>query len=131
MFSTSDEQAVKDELLKIRGIISFTFDKLNKRYTVRTRADVTPERIVHQINKVKGISASHIIKNDNGEEVAIKYGSDFDQENMPDYPDYLPEEEDELDSTGKRVRKMGDTSNGNSGGWFGSVGGYISKSLYW
>ena len=38
------------------------------------------QRIVHQINKIKGISASHIVKNESGEEVAIKYGSGMDQE---------------------------------------------------
>lgn len=140
VFSSTDEQSVKTEMLKIRGIISFTYDKMKQRYTIRTRADVTPERIVHQINKIKGISASHIIKNENGEEVAIKYGSDFDQENVPDYPDYLPEEDDDFDGSGKdsdnaysiqRVRKMGDPNDAGSGGWLGSVGSYISKSLYW
>jgi len=140
VFSSTDEQSVKAEMLKIRGIISFTYDKIKQRYTIRTRSDVTPERIVHQINKIKGISASHIVKNEDGEEVAIKYGADFDQENVPDYPDYLPEEDDDSDGTGKgsdtsysvqRVRKMGDPNDPAAGGWLGSVGSYISKSLYW
>lgn len=140
VFATSDEQSVRDELLKVRGIISFTFDKLKQRYTVRTRGEVAAEKLVHQINNVKGISASHIVKNENGEEVALKYNTSQNQENIPDYPDYLPEEDDEYESSGKgsnssysiqRVRKMGDAEDGGSGGWFGNVGSYISKSLYW
>ena len=31
----------------------------------------------------------------------------------------------------QRVRKMGDPNDSAAGGWFGSVGSYISKSLYW
>ena len=41
------------------------------------------QRIVKQINNVKGITASHIVKNEQGEEVAIKYGKEnMDQEVM-------------------------------------------------
>jgi len=135
------EAAVKEELLKIRGIISFTFDKISQRLTVRTRADITAERVVQQVNKVKVVKASHIVKNEEGVEVTLTYGKDYDQENMPAYPDYLPEDEDdEYDPAGKdnnnsysiqRIRKMGDPSEKASGGWFGGAASYISKSLYW
>lgn len=140
IYTSTVESAVKDELLKIRGIISFTFDKLKQRYTIRTRADITAERIVNQINKVKTISASHIVKNENGEEVALTYGKDYNPDNMPDYPDYLPDDDDDYDSSGKgsdnsyavqRIRKVGENEDSNASGWFSSVGSYISKSLYW
>ena len=61
----------EEQLLTIRGMVSFTFDMAKSRCIVRARPDTTAETICQTINKAKVLSAQQIVKNERGEEVNI------------------------------------------------------------
>ena len=61
----------EEQLLTVRGLVSFTFDMTKYRCIVRARPDTTAEIICQSINKTKVLSAQQIVKNERGEEVSI------------------------------------------------------------
>ena len=64
----------EEQLLTVRGLVSFTFDMTKSRCIVRARPDTTAEIICQTVNKTKVLSAQQIVKNERGEEVSITAG---------------------------------------------------------
>ena len=59
----------EEELLKVKGVISFTFVMNKSRCVVRCKLELSPEALCDAINKTKVLSAQQVVKNEHGEEV--------------------------------------------------------------
>ncbi|XP_001631765.2 armadillo repeat-containing protein 1 [Nematostella vectensis] len=121
----------EEQMLKTRGVISFTFDMNKSRMMVRCRHDCLPKDLVRKINDTKILHANQVVKNECGEETMLSFGLGTSTScKVPaTLPDYLPED-DEVEIADNAVAKVGGDKE-NGGGWFGSVSNFISKSLYW
>ncbi|XP_071965238.1 armadillo repeat-containing protein 1-like isoform X2 [Antedon mediterranea] len=132
-----DNQACRkiceDELLLIKGVISFTFDMQHKRCTLRTKKDLQPAVIVAAIAKTKIMRAEQIIKNEHGEEVTLTFGANpatMNKENVH-LPAYLPEEDSPLRGLDKAVTRIDKQGDGDGRGWLSSAASFISTNFYW
>lgn len=126
----------EEHLLKIRGVVSFTFNMPKCRCMVRVTQAVSAEALCNAIEKSKTLTAEQIVRNSAGEEVVLSFGrspsvpgEEKAQADDTDYPDYLPEE-DPVETSKMAVARPGDKDSG-SGGWFSGVSSFISNSLYW
>ncbi|XP_028407368.1 armadillo repeat-containing protein 1-like [Dendronephthya gigantea] len=125
----------EEQLLTVRGMVSFTFDLAKSRCIVRARPETTAETICMAISKTKVLSAQQIVKNERGEEVTVSFKSGSQnkssvQDNSANLPDYLPEE-DEIPGSKTALARVKKNDDKENQGWFGSVGSFISKTLYW
>ena len=70
MKDISSKRIVEEKLVRVKGVISITFDPSKKnRCVVRLRQEVTPEILCKAIAETKIMSAQQIIKKESGEEV--------------------------------------------------------------
>ncbi|XP_033125783.1 armadillo repeat-containing protein 1-like [Anneissia japonica] len=132
-----DNQACRkiceEELLVIKGVISFTFDMAKKRCVLRTKADLKPEIIVAAISRTKIMSAEQVIKNEHGEEVMLTFGANpatVNKEN-DNLPKYLPEENSPLRGLDKAMTRINGPGSEESRGWLSSAASFISTNFYW
>ncbi|KAI9137212.1 hypothetical protein BKA69DRAFT_938425 [Paraphysoderma sedebokerense] len=154
-------QTLEMELLKIKGIISFTFDVSSSRITLRVLQSITVEdvlrELVDRVSEVEKMSARQVVKAANGgEEVYLDIVSSkakttnreetpaeaaqpkddesdddnpYDSEDDEDGPQYLDEDEDpyDLEDYGAKSVVTKDSSREDSGSWFGTISGLVSK----
>ncbi|XP_068582320.1 armadillo repeat-containing protein 1-like isoform X1 [Cebidichthys violaceus] len=121
----------EEALLKIRGVISFTFQMTVKRCIVRIRSDLKAEALASAIASTQVMKAQQVVKAENGEEVLIPLEEDgsTEVEQNVDLPDYLPEEESPSQEPDKAVTRVGSGQDGNS--WLGAATNFLSRSFYW
>ncbi|XP_015254286.1 PREDICTED: armadillo repeat-containing protein 1-like [Cyprinodon variegatus] len=121
----------EEALLKIRGVISFTFQMAVKRCIVRIRSDLKAEALASAIAATEVMTAQQVVKAENGEEVLIHFpeGSSVQVEQNMDLPEYLPEEESPSPEPDKAVSRMGTGQEGTS--WLGAAANFLSRSFYW
>ncbi|XP_029965683.1 armadillo repeat containing 1, like isoform X2 [Salarias fasciatus] len=130
--STDQRGLCEQALLKVRGVISFTFQMASKRCTVRIRSDLPTESLATAIAATKVLSAQQVVKNEAGEEVYIALnpsGAEVPQNSA--LPDYLPEEEE---SPGKDLDKAISRSTAKedaSGSWLNAAASFLTKTFYW
>ncbi|XP_069014442.1 armadillo repeat containing 1, like [Embiotoca jacksoni] len=129
---TIDQRGLCEEaLLKVRGVISFTFQMASKRCTVRIRSDLPTESLAMAIAATNVLSAQQVVKNEAGEEVYIPLStSEVKVQQNSALPDYLPEEESperEVDRAISRTTAKEDTS----GSWLNAAAGFLTKTFYW
>lgn len=122
-----------NELLRVTGVISITFNMCVQRCTIRARADMHAESLVHAIQSTRSMKAKQVVKNENGEEVLVSFD---DKEFRDELPPYL--EEDAGDSPNKEENKQSVARPGYTEAvgsfarsWFGSVVSAVNKNLYW
>ncbi|KAK9531659.1 hypothetical protein VZT92_011069 [Zoarces viviparus] len=130
--STDQRGLCEEALLKVKGVISFTFQMASKRCTVRIRSDLPTESLASAIAATKVLSAQQVVKNEAGEEVFILLDqSGVEVQQNAALPDYLPEEEEsparEVDRAISRTTAKGDSS----GSWLSSAASYLTKTFYW
>lgn len=122
----------EEELLKVKGVISFTFVMNKSRCIVRCKLELTPETLCDTINNTKVLSAQQVIKNERGEEVMLSFGKapakSYGRGNSSALPDYLPEDDEDTVISDKAITRVGDDKEN---GWFSSVTSFFSKTLYW
>ncbi|XP_060941040.1 armadillo repeat-containing protein 1-like [Limanda limanda] len=121
----------EEVLLKIRGVISFTFQMAVRRCVVRVRADLKAETLASAIASTQVMSAQQVVKGEDGDEVLISFvgnGSAEPEQNL-DLPDYLPEEESPSQEPDKAVTRVGSNQDGAS--WLGAATNFLSRSFYW
>lgn len=126
-------RACEDELLKVKGVISFTFDLFKKRCILRTRIDLKAETLVVAISSTETMSAEQVIKNEHGEEVILSFGANpalADKEN-DHLPAYLPEEDSPIRGRDKAVKRIGQDDEACNGGWLSAAASFISTNFYW
>lgn len=123
----------EEELVQIKGVISFTFVMNKSRCLVRCKIELSPETLCDAINKTKVLSAQQVVKNERGEEVMLSFGaapvSSCGKGNTSTLPDYLPEDDEDVVISDKAIAKVGGGDKEN--GWFSSVTTFFSKTLYW
>uniref|UniRef100_A0A4W5LE21 Armadillo repeat-containing protein 1 n=1 Tax=Hucho hucho TaxID=62062 RepID=A0A4W5LE21_9TELE len=103
---SSRRSLCEEALLKIRGVISFTFQMAVKRCIIRIRSDLKAEVIIP----------------------FPEDGSVAVEQNV-DLPDYLPEEESPSQEPDKAVTRVGTGQDG--AGWIGTAANFLSRSFYW
>ncbi|XP_063079203.1 armadillo repeat containing 1, like [Engraulis encrasicolus] len=127
-----DQRGMCEEaLLKVKGVISFTFQMAVKRCTVRIRSDLPTENLATAIAATKVLQAQQVVKNETGEEVLIPLsvsGSTI-QENSH-LPDYLPEDESPEKDLGRAVSRSG-AKEDPSGSWLNTAASFLTRSFYW
>ncbi|KAJ8387660.1 hypothetical protein AAFF_G00152100 [Aldrovandia affinis] len=121
----------EEALLKIRGVISFTFQMAVKRCIIRIRSDLKAEALGSAIASTKVMKAQQVVKREDGEEVLIPFQEDgpVEVERNVDLPDYLPEEESPSQDPDKAVSRVGSAQDGV--GWLNTAANFLSRSFYW
>ncbi|KAM3605257.1 uncharacterized protein V6R79_023155 [Siganus canaliculatus] len=121
----------EEALLKIRGVISFTFQMTVKRCIVRIRSDLKAEALASAIASTQVMKAQQVVKGENGDEVLIPLAEDGSEEveQNVDLPDYLPEDESPSQDPDKAVSRVGSDQSGTS--WLGAATNFLSRSFYW
>ncbi|KAK2856322.1 hypothetical protein Q5P01_005057 [Channa striata] len=129
--STDQRGLCEEALLKVKGVISFTFQMASKRCTVRIRSDLSTESLASAIAATKVLSAQQVVKNEAGEEVLIPLNpSGVQVQQNSALPDYLPEEESpqrEVDRAISRTTAKEDSS----GSWLNAAASFLTKTFYW
>uniref|UniRef100_A0A3Q3WXV1 Armadillo repeat-containing protein 1 n=1 Tax=Mola mola TaxID=94237 RepID=A0A3Q3WXV1_MOLML len=129
--STDQRGLCEEALLRVKGVISFTFQMASKRCTVRIRSDLPTESLASAIAATKVLSAQQIVKNEAGEEVFIPLNpSGVEVQHNSAIPDYLPEDESperEVDRAISRTAAKEDSS----GSWLSNAASFLSKTFYW
>lgn len=121
----------EEALLKIRGVISFTFQMAVKRCVVRIRSDLQAEALGTAINSTKVMKAQQVVKTEDGGEVIMPFqeNSEVLVEENQDIPDYLPEEESPSQEPDKAVTRVGSVTEGM--GWLNTAANFLTRSFYW
>lgn len=157
-FNDPDCQSlITQKLLKIKGIVSFTFDSRLQRAFVRATYDVKAETICDAISDTKVVEAQQVVRGRDGGEVVLSFGNkpspiaradqtstspvtaDSSSATKPEVPStddgYLDEEELEEETVTPEQANMAVATWGTTGtagsGWLGEVGGYLAQALYW
>jgi len=124
----------EDNLLLVKGVVSFTFNMSKQRCMVRVTPTVSPQMLCKAIENTKLLNAEQVVRNKSGEEVVISFGQhpsipgEQKGEIENEFPDYLPED-DPVETSNAAITKTGKDENGS--GWFGGVSSFISNTLYW
>ncbi|XP_048832136.1 armadillo repeat-containing protein 1 isoform X1 [Brienomyrus brachyistius] len=129
---TSRRSMCEEALLKIRGVISFTFQMAVKRCVVRIRSDLKAEALGVAIASTKVMKAKQVVKDDEGDEVMVPFQDDSLEEEVEqntDLPEYLPEEESPSKGLDKAVSRVGSLQDGV--GWLSTAANFLSRSFYW
>ena len=58
---------MEDQLLNVKGVVSFTFDMTKGRVVVRARNEVAPEALCTAINATKIMSAQQVVRDEQGQ----------------------------------------------------------------
>lgn len=121
----------EDALLKVKGVISFTFQMALKRCTVRIRADLPTESLATAIASTKVLSAQQVVKNESGEEVLISLSTSGTKvEENQHLPDYLPEEESPEKELDRAISRTGAKQDAG-GSWLNTAASFLTKTFYW
>lgn len=128
---SSRRSLCEEALLKIRGVISFTFQMTVKRCIVRIRSDLKAEALAAAIASTQVMKAQQVVKGENGDEVLIPLAEDgsVEVEQNLELPDYLPEDESPSQEPDKAVTRVGSTQDGTS--WLGAATNFLTRSFYW
>uniref|UniRef100_A0A8B9JPW6 Armadillo repeat-containing protein 1 n=1 Tax=Astyanax mexicanus TaxID=7994 RepID=A0A8B9JPW6_ASTMX len=103
---SSRRSLCEEALLKIRGVISFTFQMAVKRCVVRIRSDLKAEVVI-----------------------PFQEDSSMVVEQNMDLPDYLPEDESPAQEQHKAVSRLGSMQDGV--GWLSTAANFLTRSFYW
>ncbi|MBN3324826.1 ARMC1 protein, partial [Atractosteus spatula] len=116
----------EEALLKIRGVISFTFQMAVKRCIVRIRSDLKAEALGSAIASTKVMKAQQVVKSEEGDEVMIPFQEDapVEVEQNTELPEYLPEEESPSQEQDKAVSRVGSKQDGS--GWLNTAANFLS-----
>ncbi|OCT76867.1 armadillo repeat containing 1 L homeolog isoform X1 [Xenopus laevis] len=128
---TSRRSLCEDALLKIKGVISFTFQMAVQRCVVRIRSDLKAEALASAIASTKVMKAQQVVKGETGEELLVPFqDAPVEVEENTDLPDYLPEDESPMKEQDKAVSRVGAHQDG-AGNWLSTAANFLSRSFYW
>ncbi|XP_077410696.1 armadillo repeat-containing protein 1 [Vanacampus margaritifer] len=126
----------EEALLKIRGVISFTFQMAVKRCVVRIRSDLKADALGTAINSTKVMKAQQVLRTEDGGELIMPFQEEGEGaaaaaavEENTDIPDYLPEEESPSQDPDKAVTRVGSVTDGM--GWLNTAANFLTRSFYW
>ncbi|KAI3364360.1 hypothetical protein L3Q82_011163 [Scortum barcoo] len=129
--STDQRGLCEEALLKVKGVISFTFQMASKRCTVRIRSDLSTESLASAIAATKVLSAQQVVKNETGEEIFIPLNSSgVEVQQNAALPDYLPEEESPESEVNRAISRTTAKEDSN-GSWLNAAASFLTKTFYW
>ncbi|KAM9704398.1 armadillo repeat containing 1, like [Menidia menidia] len=129
--STHQRSLCENALLKVKGVISFTFQMASKRCTVRIRSDLPTESLASAIAATKVLSAQQVVQTESGEEVYVPLHSNgVEVAQNSALPDYLPEEESPERGTDRAISRTA-AKEDSSGSWLNAAAGFLTKTFYW
>ncbi|TKC43751.1 hypothetical protein EI555_004364, partial [Monodon monoceros] len=134
----------EEALLKIKGVISFTFQMAVQRCVVRIRSDLKAEALASAIASTKVMKAQQVVKSESGEEVDFVttltcslhqmlvpfQDTPVEVEQNTELPDYLPEDESPTKEQDKAVSRVGSHPEGGAS-WLSTAANFLSRSFYW
>ncbi|XP_031802211.1 armadillo repeat-containing protein 1 isoform X5 [Sarcophilus harrisii] len=121
----------EEALLKIKGVISFTFQMAVQRCVVRIRSDLKAEALATAIASTKVMKAQQVVKSETGEEMLVPFqDTPVEVEQNTDLPDYLPEDESPIKEQDKAVSRVGSHPEGGAS-WLSTAANFLSRSFYW
>uniref|UniRef100_A0A8C5LCF9 Armadillo repeat-containing protein 1 n=1 Tax=Jaculus jaculus TaxID=51337 RepID=A0A8C5LCF9_JACJA len=128
---TSRRNLCEEALLKIKGVISFTFQMAVQRCVVRIRSDLKAEALASAIASTKVMKAQQVVKSESGEEMLVPFqDTPVEVEENTELPDYLPEDESPSKEQDKAVSRVGSHPEGGAS-WLSTAANFLSRSFYW
>lgn len=123
------------ELLKMKGVVSFTIDMGKARVAIRALSTLSVEMITGGIQRTKLLSAQQIVKNEEGHEVVLSFGQApagvRTGSHATHVPRYLDDEvENQPESSTKAVAMTDGITTGVSG-WLTSAISGFSNTFHW
>ncbi|KAJ7407064.1 armadillo repeat containing 1 [Pitangus sulphuratus] len=110
---SSRRNLCEEALLKIKGVISFTFQMAVQRCVVRIRSDLKAEALATAIASTKVMKAQQVVKSESGEEMLVPFqDTPVEVEQNTDLPEYLPEDESPTKEQDKAVSRVGSHPEG-------------------
>ncbi|KAK5860493.1 hypothetical protein PBY51_021966 [Eleginops maclovinus] len=120
----------EEALLRVRGVISFTFQMSLRRCIVRIRSDLRAEALAAAIGSTQVMRAQQVVRGEEGEEVLVPLAEEGSAaEQNVELPDYLSEDESPSVDPDQAVTRVGSDRDGNS--WLGAATNFMSRSFYW
>ncbi|KYO26026.1 armadillo repeat-containing protein 1 [Alligator mississippiensis] len=105
---SSRRNLCEEALLKIKGVISFTFQMAVQRCVVRIRSDLKAEALATAIASTKVMKAQQVVKSESGEEMLVPFqDTPVEVEQNTELPEYLPEDESPTKEQDKAVSRVG------------------------
>ncbi|XP_056151098.1 armadillo repeat containing 1, like [Lampris incognitus] len=130
--NTDQRGLCEEALLKVKGVISFTFQMASKRCTVRMRSDLSTESLASAIAATKVLTAQQVVRNETGEEVLIPLNpSGVPVQQNTAIPDYLPEDEESPERESDRAISRTAAKDDNNGSWLNTAASFLTKTFYW
>jgi len=125
----NSRQIIVDKLIKVKGVISLTFNMKMKRCFVRAKNDLSIDVLGKAVSSTQVMKARQVIKNKKGEEFTTAiYSPCLDLET----PEYLDEESTVYSATPNKTTL---SSHGievkQAYGWFANIVSSVNKNLYW
>uniref|UniRef100_A0A8B9IKK1 Armadillo repeat-containing protein 1 n=1 Tax=Anser cygnoides TaxID=8845 RepID=A0A8B9IKK1_ANSCY len=112
---SSRRNLCEEALLKIKGVISFTFQMAVQRCVVRIRSDLKAEALATAIASTKVMKAQQVVKSESGEEMLVPFqDTPVEVEQNTDLPEYLPEDESPTKEQDKAVSRVGSHPEGGT-----------------
>ncbi|KAM4692767.1 armadillo repeat-containing protein 1-like isoform 1-T2 [Discoglossus pictus] len=121
----------EEALLKVKGVISFTFQLAIRRCTVRVKPDLATECLASAIAETKVLRPQQVIKTESGKEMYVPLTKmHIASENNLHLPDYLPEEESPPKELEKAITRTG-SKDDSRGSWINTAATFLTKTFYW
>ncbi|KAM3929878.1 armadillo repeat-containing protein 1-like [Leptodactylus fuscus] len=120
----------EEALLKVKGVISFTFQMPIRRCTVRVKPDLATECLTSAVAETRVLKAQQVM-NEYGKEVYVPLACKENKEEKDKcLPDYLPEEESPQKDLEKALTLPG-SKDESRGSWLNAAASFLSKTFYW
>ncbi|CAM1299149.1 ARMC1 (predicted) [Pycnogonum litorale] len=131
LYDVKHRKQSERELIKLKGLISVTFS--SNRCIVRAKQDFKPELIAKAIASTNCMTAQQIVKNKDGKEVFVSFGTDTTEDpaankENTELPSYLSDEEN---SPIKSNAVAKNSTTGNVSSWLSTATNFLSRSFYW
>lgn len=124
-------QMCVDELIRVKGVISLTFNMKLRRCLVRARAELPAEVLGNAVKATKIMEASQVMKMEDGNEVVLPLTKSEADEVTPEYLDEDCGDSPSKDDHAVARHGQGGQPGGFGNTWFGSIVNAVNKNLYW
>nr|XP_012807289.2 armadillo repeat-containing protein 1-like [Jaculus jaculus] len=118
-------------LLKIKGVISFTFQMAVQRCVVQIRSDLKAEALASAIASNKVMKAQQEVKRGSGEELLVPFqDTPVEVEENTELPHYLPKDGSPSQGQDEAVSRVGSRPEGGAS-CLSTAANFLSRSSYW
>uniref|UniRef100_A0A8C5P398 Armadillo repeat-containing protein 1 n=1 Tax=Jaculus jaculus TaxID=51337 RepID=A0A8C5P398_JACJA len=118
-------------LLKIKGVISFTFQMAVQRCVVQIRSDLKAEALASVIASTKFMKAQQEVKRGSGEELLVPFqDTPVEVEENTELPHYLPKDGSPSQGQDEAVSHVGSRPEGGAS-CLSTAANFLSRSSYW